>query len=412
MVKLIHTSDWHLGHVLHDVSRRYEQERFLDWLHELIGTTEADVLLVCGDVFDSANPSAEAQTLWYRFLARAAASFPEFQVVVVGGNHDSAARLNAPAPLLDSLHVTVVGGVPKDGRIPDYDSLCVPLSKNGEVSAWVAAVPYLRAADLPRVDGDDPLIDGVREFYAQALARLRQRASPGQPLLAMGHCYMTGSRISGLSERKVLGGNQHALPGSIFPDDLSYAALGHLHLAQHVGSGPVHYSGSPIPLSLAEKDYVHQVAIVELEPGSPAVVTHERVPRTVAIARVPESGFEPLPEVLVRLAAFEPPPSVSDDAPVPLLEVGVLLDSPQPTLRADIEGALEGKPVRLARIVTEYSGHGKALGDAAQAKGLKGMEVEEIFKLRWAREYETVPGKEILTAFHELLEQALQGAGE
>jgi exonuclease SbcD len=110
-MRLIHTADWHLGHKLHEVDRREEHEAFLDWLVETIREREADALLMSGDVFDTANPSAEAQELWYRFLARCRRRNPDVDIVVIGGNHDSAGRLDAPNPLLRELGVQIVGGL-------------------------------------------------------------------------------------------------------------------------------------------------------------------------------------------------------------------------------------------------------------------------------------------------------------
>src|SRR5690606_38813120 len=103
-----------------------------------------------------------------------------------------------------------------------------------------------------------------------------------------GHCYMTGTRLSELSERRILGGNQHALPVDLFPDDVAYVALGHLHLAQRVGADHVRYAGSPIPLSFGERHYPHQVLLVDLRGERVAGIEPLRVPRSVDLLRVPE----------------------------------------------------------------------------------------------------------------------------
>src|SRR5690606_35223811 len=147
-------SDWHLGHSLHEHDRGPEHDAFLAWLLGALDDLDVDALIVAGDVFETANPPAAAQRRWYAFLAEARRRLPALDVVVVGGNHDSAARLDAPRDLLDSLGVHVVGGLPRrgDGAI-DVDRLIVPLrDRDGAIAAWVAAVPYLRASDLPRVD--------------------------------------------------------------------------------------------------------------------------------------------------------------------------------------------------------------------------------------------------------------------
>lgn len=168
-VRIIHTADWHLGHTLHEFSRELEHRRFLAWLLEVLGEHQADALLVAGDIFETANPSAVAQEMWYRFLAQARRRYPNLDIVVIGGNHDSAARLDAPRPILAAQDVFMVGGLPQQaaGGL-DIDRLLAPLhDAAGNVKAWVAAVPYLRSGDLPRIpDADDRLIEGVRQIYS------------------------------------------------------------------------------------------------------------------------------------------------------------------------------------------------------------------------------------------------------
>jgi exonuclease SbcD len=415
-MRLLHTSDWHLGHSLHDVSREYEHHRFLEWLLEAVDEHEIDALLISGDVFETANPPASAQAMWYRFLARLRRRFPELDVVVIGGNHDSAARLDAPEPLLAGLGIHVVGGLPRrvggtfSGSI-DVDRVVVPLRVGGEIRAWVAAVPFLRVADLPGLatsDASDPLIDGVRAVYDEVLAAARERREPGQALVAMGHLYMVGTAISRLSERRILGGNQHALPVGIFPDDVAYAALGHLHKPQRVGGREgVRYSGSPIPLAMSEARYRHQVCVVELDGEELTGVEAIEVPRVVPLMRIPKGGAAEIDEVIATLSAL---PDWDGEAPErrPFLEVHVALPSPEPQLRQQVEAALEGKAPRLLKLGVEYCGDGAALGDSIVEHDLKDLEPVEVFVRRYQREHEGDPEPELLEVFHELLEQVRQ----
>ncbi|MCB9786707.1 MAG: exonuclease SbcCD subunit D C-terminal domain-containing protein [Deltaproteobacteria bacterium] len=408
-MRFIHTSDWHLGHRLHDASRELEHARFLDWLLALIESEAVDALLIAGDVFDSANPPASAQEQWYRFLAEARRRFPALDLVVIGGNHDSAARLDAPNPLLRALDVRLVGGLPHtadDAALAD--ALLAPLhGPAGAVEGLAVAVPFLRPADLPAVEADDPLIGGVRAVYERALGLARERLEPGQALVGMGHCYMTGGQVSELSERKILGGNQHALPADIFPDDVAYVALGHLHLAQAVGREHVRYSGSPIPLSLAERRYPHQVVLVELDGATFVSATAHRVPRAVEILRVPDRDFAPLADVLEALRALPAtgPAGADSETPPPFLEVAVALSEPEPALRHELQQALDGRWARLARISVSYTGHGMALGDAVEAPALGTLTPEQVLRQRYARDHEGPPPDELLAAFHELVDE-------
>ncbi len=417
-MRLLHTSDWHLGHTLHAVSRDEEHARFLGWLLDTLAREAVDALVVAGDVFETANPPASAQGAWYGFLAEVRARLPNLDVVVVGGNHDSAARLDAPQPLLDAFRVHVVGGLPRsDGLKVDLQRLVVPLrDARGDVAAWCVAMPYLRVADLPSgggEGGEDPLIAGVRQVYTLALEAARALRQPGQALVATGHCYMVGGAVSELSERKVLGGNQHALPVDVFPDDVAYVALGHLHLAQRVGGREhVRYSGSPLPLSLDEAAYPHQVLLVELEGERLREVRPLRVPRTVEVLRVPQDGPAPLEAVIAALGAL---PAAGEVEPgrEPFLEVRVALDGPMPGLRRAIEEALVGRAARLVKLSVSYGGDGRTLAEARPAVELGDLAPEDVFRRRYAHLHgEAPPAPELLAAFHELIERvATQGEG-
>ncbi len=196
------------------------------------------------------------------------------------------------------------------------------------------------------------MIEGVRGIYQQTEQAGREQRTSSQALIAMGHVYMASGELSEMSERRILGGNQHALPADIFSDDVAYVALGHLHLAQQVAKQTrIRYSGSPLPLSLSERHYRHQVLAVTLEGKQLQTVTPHFVPRAVDLWRVPEKPA-PLDTVLANLAALAP--QALPLAQQPLLDVPVLLDKPQPMLREKILAVLEGKPVRLAKITPHY----------------------------------------------------------
>lgn len=406
-MRLLHTSDWHLGQEFHEHPRDYEHEAFLDWLADALEVHQVDALIVAGDIYDSQNPPITAQKQLYSFIANIRARMPDLDIVLVGGNHDSAGRLEAPGPLLEPLGVRVVGSLSRsaDGTL-DVERLTVPLRDvGGTVRAVCAAVPFLRLSDLPPASDDamtDPLVWGVRQVYAEILDTIARRLEPGQSLIATGHCYMTGCDLSELSERRILGGNQHALPVDIFPDAVTYAALGHLHKAQQVGGRErVRYSGSPLPLSVAERDYRHQVLLVDLD-GPGATVTPLPVPRMVDIVRIPARGAASPDEALAALRVLES----SADRPRaqwPYLHVVVAAAGPVPGLRRDVEEAITGKGLRLA-----YIGKGDERPTPALAPDslpdLQDVHPEEVFVQCWRATHEADPPAEMLDAFRELLE--------
>ena len=402
-MKILHTADWHLGHQLHGHDRRFEHDAFLDWLTDTLKAREIDALLVAGDLFDTANPPASAWQQLYRFLARLRAELPHLNMVLIGGNHDSPSKLDAPHELLRAFDLHLVGSISRDGDGKlDTDRLLVPLQdKEGNIAAWCAAVPFLRSSDLrveQLAEGQDRLIEGVRQIYAEVLAEGRARCGEDLPLIAMGHAYLAAGQLSELSERRVLGGNQHALPAELFAG-ADYTALGHLHLAQSPAEG-VHYSGSPLPLSLAEANYNHQVLEVTFAGGKLAGLERIPVPRAVEMIRLPQS---PLNEALEAIEALTPPPCPQEAQP--FLEVRLQLPKPEARIRERILAAIADKPVRLARISTQYQGSGEGLADGRERRRLDELSPTEVFRLCYQRQFEGEPEAQLVASFEEILEQ-------
>ena len=433
MYRLLHTADWHLGQSLHGVSRAYEHRRFLDWLLQQIERHAVDGLVVAGDIFDVASPSAAAQAQYFGFLAEARRRYPELDVTVVGGNHDAAARLDAARTVLDALRIRVVGGLPSSGERWDLDRILVPLGRadDGSPELLLVAVPFLRPRDLPRSseearvraglapalsEGDappdpedeGPIALGHRALYAALAEAAEARRPPGGAIVATGHAYVSGSQLSELSERKIQQGNQQALAASTFPARFAYVALGHLHLAQAVGHQPeARYSGSPIPLSMAELDYPHQVLLADFEAGALHRVTPALVPRFVELRRVPEvhAPFEEVEPLLEALPRAPPDPEATEEER-PLIEVRIRLEAARPRLRQDVERALEGAWARLVRIdVARPEGRNAPL----PARELSSLSPEEVFVAAHARARDEPPAPELLSCFRELLEE-VEGA--
>lgn len=415
-MRLLHTSDWHLGQSLHNFDRYYEHQRFLDWLLDTIVSEQADALLVAGDIFDNANPSSASQRQLYAFLQQARARAPQLDIVIIAGNHDSPGRLEAPGPLLE-VHGTTVIGYPHrgaDGNIV-MERMLVPLTgKDGAVAAWVLAVPFLRHGDVPRLlpvetaDGShddipqpDPYLSGIAELYRQALELAGARAAEGQAIVAMGHCHMVNGTMSADSERRIVIGGTEMLPTGIFPPPIAYAALGHLHLAQQVGPhAHIRYCGSPIPLSFTETSYQHQVLRIDLQGAQVGEITALPIPRAVQLLRVPEKPA-PLDEVKAALAALDLPEAPLEQQP--LLEVRVKLTAPEPGLRAAIEEALHGKAVRLAKIETSSAARASFEEAALSLDQLATLQPDDIFKRLYQQRYGTEAPPDQLAAFAELV---------
>lgn len=311
-MKIITTSDWHLGNLFHGSDRLPEHRHFLRWLLERIAEQKPDALLVAGDVFDNGNPSAAAQSAYYEFLADATDACPEMQVVITAGNHDSASRLEAPRPLLARHKVEVRGTVLRtwqqtdDGGVwvTQYDDLMIPVTGRDGQEAVVLAVPYLRS-DVVGAAGSD-YSHGVRNFLAELTAAARQKY-PGRRLVMMAHLYAKGADIAveDASEKIVVGGLEEVgFEG--WEEHPDYLACGHIHKRQHIWNTDwARYMGSVLPMSFAEKDYRHGVDMVVFEPEAkhPKVEFLEYEPQHRL--RVIESEADMTPNKFAKLIGKE-----------------------------------------------------------------------------------------------------------
>lgn len=272
MVRLLHTSDWHLGATFEKLPRQEEHDRFLDWLCATIDEEFVDLLVIAGDVFDHMQPSAAAQRAYYRFLARVTKR-PGLHVVVVGGNHDSESRLDAARELLEAFNVHVVGGIPPDSA--RRDELIVPIRDAGDdVRAVVLAVPFVPTFRLGvKMTGAGPtemrasFEAAFRELYSDLTERATSRF-PGVPIVATGHLACDAKseieRDDAPCEIHMVG-TLGALNPTIFDDRIDYVALGHIHRAYPAMGDRVRYSGSPIPITLREMSPARKVVRVDLE---------------------------------------------------------------------------------------------------------------------------------------------------
>ncbi len=277
-MRILHTSDWHIGRTLYGRKRYEEFEAFLTWLAETIQENAIDALLVAGDVFDTSAPSNRAQELYYRFLCGVAASSCR-HVVVVAGNHDSPSFLNAPKELLKALDVYVVGNSAEDPE----DEVLVLCNEQNAPELIVCAVPYLRDRDI-RVaeagesveDKDRKLIDGIRNHYAvvaDLAEQKRKELGADIPIVGMGHLFTAGGQtVDGDGVRDLYVGSLAHVTAGIFSESFDYLALGHLHVPQKVnGADTIRYSGSPLLMGFGEAKQQKSVCQVEFNSTAASV---------------------------------------------------------------------------------------------------------------------------------------------
>lgn len=279
-MKILHTSDWHIGRALYGRKRYAEFEAFLGWLADTIKNEKIEVLLVAGDVFDNSTPSNLAQKLYYRFLCRVASS-SDCHVVIIAGNHDSPSFLNAPKELLASLNVHVVG---VGSGSPEEEVVVIPGSDK-EPGLIVCAIPYLRDREIRKAeagesveDKEQKIVEGIRAHYQKvcdAAEKIREKMEKPVPIVAMGHLFAAGGEtVDGDGVRKLYIGSLAQVRADVFPEAIDYLALGHLHIPQRVGgSDYVRYSGSPLPIGFGEAKQEKGVVLVDFANLPPRVTT-------------------------------------------------------------------------------------------------------------------------------------------
>ena len=375
MMKLLHTSDWHLGRTLYGRKRYGESEAFLDWLADLMEREGVDVLLVAGDVFDNAAPGTRAQELYYRFLCRAAAS-PNRHVVVTAGNHDSPSFLNAPREILKFLNIHVVG----TASGPPADEVVVLRAPDGEPLLIVCAVPYLRDRDIRTAeagetvaDKERKIVEGIRAHYHlvyEEARRVRSLLGKAVPIAAMGHLFAAGGRtVEGDGVRDLYIGTLLQVGADVFPEWIDYLALGHLHVPQTVGgSDVVRYSGSPLPIGFGEAAQEKSVVLAEFAGGAPAV------------RRIPVPRFQELkvlagdwPDIAREIAALR---SAGSRAWLEIVYEG---DEVAGDLTRRLDEAVAGSGIEILRVRNNRVME-RALGASPEGETLDDLEVTEVFR--------------------------------
>ena len=365
MTRIICTGDWHLGNVFHKIDRLPEQKHFLSWLENKLVELQPDALLVAGDVFDTSNPSAAAQTLYYDFLVNATTLLPSMQIIITSGNHDSGNRLEAPRQLLSRQKVEVRGSIPRrytptdDGSAVElnYDDIIIPIANGHDTppQAVVVALPYMRTDQLPA----SSYSAGVRQVLHEACARART-LFPSLPIVMMAHIYASGAEIADGSSERIVGGQEQVDFGS-WPDHPDYLTCGHIHKRQHIAATSwARYSGSILPMSFAERDYRHGVDLVTVEQGKPPRVEFVEYPVQHPLVSLPREGGADI-DTLLKLIAELPDrqgTTLSDNSLY--LELNLIAESVDDTIISSMEKAVERKDAvicRECRIMPEIDLH-------------------------------------------------------
>lgn len=319
VMRILHTSDWHLGCALLGRRRHKEFEAFLNWLSDTITVQEVDVLLVAGDIFDNTAPSSEAQAQYYQFLCRVAGSCCR-HVVIIGGNHDSPSFLNAPQELLKVLNVHVVGKI--DPAEPEREVLVLHDTEH-KPELIVCAVPYLRDREIRFSEAGEryedksrKLLEGLRRHYEEVAgiaAQKRASLNPDLPIIGMGHLFTAGGKtVDGDGVRELYIGGLLKVEAGVFAEGFDYLALGHLHVPQTVnGSEYMRYSGAPIPMGFGEAHQQKSVCLIDFEGRKPTVRLAD-VPTFQRLERI-QGDYDSIIEQIAALQAANSPTDQNEE---------------------------------------------------------------------------------------------------
>ncbi|WP_090383395.1 exonuclease subunit SbcD [Pseudomonas anguilliseptica] len=380
-MRILHTSDWHLGQHFMGKTRQAEHQAFCAWLIEQVCAHGVDAVLIAGDIFDTGAPPSYAREQYNRFIVELRGTGCE--LVVLGGNHDSVAMLGESKTLLAQLGTRVIPGVSESLE----EQLLVLHQRDGSPAAILCGIPFIRPRDVLQSqagqsaqDKQQSLQQAIQQHYQDlyALAEAKCAELGGDlPIIATGHLTTVGASASD-SVREIYVGSLEAFPTSAFPP-AAYIALGHIHRPQKVGGlEHIRYCGSPIPLSFDEAKQQKEVLLVELDSSGLRQISALLVPRFQPLLSLRGSLKEL--DVQIKQAAEQG----SAEQPV-WLEVLVGTDDYLSDLQLRIAALCEGLPVEVLRIRRERGNASASLQGQAK-ETLDELSVEDVFAQRLSSE--------------------------
>ncbi len=409
-MKILHTSDWHLGKKLYEIDFEQHHRLFLDWMLETIEQEQIDVLLIAGDIFDQAHPPKAAERLYYDFLKKLFHSRCQ-QVIVTGGNHDSTGTLEAPKDVLEVINVTTIGAINGDVK----DQIIEIKDENGDLETVVAAVPFLRDKDIRKAlageSYDEKVLqikEGIIRHYAELGEYCASTYSAEIPLIASGHLFVHGVSSDAESVRDIQLGNLAGIEASLFHPRFNYVALGHIHKPQNVnGPMPVRYSGAPIALSFSERNYEHSVTIIntKMKPLEPEILLVPHFRELVSL----KGTFE---DIQLKLETLNGDPKLPSLVELQVEEdVYDLAILPQvDTLIEEVNKQIASKGVYIARKRINFTKETTGADELFdQPVDIDSLTVGDIFQMRMdEEEIPTETRDQLMMAFKEIQESLNQ----
>ncbi|MEH7679583.1 exonuclease SbcCD subunit D [Priestia megaterium] len=382
-MRLLHTADWHLGRTLEGRSRLAEQAQFLDELADIVEEEKIDAILMAGDAFDTVNPPAAAEQLFYESMSRLSNNGKR-PIIVIAGNHDNPDRLSAASPLAVHQNITLLG-LPTT----DVESIHIPTS---DEMLKVAALPYpseSRLKELLAEENDEQVLRNSYDARVKGIFdKMSEQFTTDSVNIAMSHIYVAGGSSTD-SERPIEVGGAYTVAATSLPANAQYVALGHLHRPQMINraSTLARYSGSPLAYSFSESGYAKSVTILDAKPG-----------KEIEMTEIPLSSGKPLARWKAKNG---------------LAEVYTWLDEQKDTqawvdLEVHVEGALSLEEIHRLRKLHPGFIHirpvFKAEELALETRSQREVPIEELFTKFYSRQTGGgVPDTELVKLFLTLI---------
>lgn len=400
-MKLIHTSDWHLGHTLYNYDRSCEQQAFLEQLARIVAEERPDAMVVSGDIYHYSTPSAATQKMYTDGMLRIHRACPEMTIVVTAGNHDSSSKLEIDSSLWNHFGVKVVGNIERTREEVNLEKHIVPVEdEDGNLKGYIIAVPHVYPQNFPMLDTETPREERQARFFQALLDEVEKMNTVGMPVVLTAHLSIEGSDRTGHDE--AIGGIEYVPIGSL-GSGYDYLALGHIHCPQNIRSDRFHarYCGTPLPVSFDET-YPHSVSIVEVGKQVAPQVRTVQIENPMPLVTLPRepADFEEAVRLLEEYPADQPA----------YIRLNVLIkDYLASDCNERASNAAKGKSCRYCCI--KPNREKTALADKARHLSLQ--EMQEMSPLEIAKlYYQETEGEEMDEELCELMNVAMRRVAE
>lgn len=396
-VRVLHTSDWHLGKKLFKSNRIPEQELFLNWLYDFILVQKIDLLLVAGDIFDVPTPPTAAQKLFYDFVFKLG-KHPEVTCIIIAGNHDSNSLLKLPQMFFESLNCHIFTGLENDFHKANF------IYEKNNYKIGIKCLPYFRNYELLNIieshNGDEKIIDedACERFFSKYFSAWKNETDLDSKILLSHHVF-GNYEMSGSEHAIFLSGMDH-FPLPWVKEKFDYIALGHIHKRMALSEDPgIIYPGSPIPMRFSESNK-KSVSIIEIDKSGTSYEFKD-IPyfrRLEQIKVTPESFRKKLTQLISN--------DQEQSLPLPTyLEVLMVLEAPTSGLADEIRTMLESSTMELLSYIPQMS---STLEEVGKAPDINQLNIEELFSNYYQFKFGEGPiPSEINKSFHQLIQDIM-----